>query len=105
LPGARRGERLAGAERRAIIEVREVAVPYYEFFWTPELVEHLAQHDVSREDFENAVCEPMTLEHSHSSGFPACRGFALDGRLLFCVYEQLDDLTLLPVTAYEVRDD
>jgi hypothetical protein len=80
-------------------------MPYYEFFWTPDVVEHLAQHGVTREDFENAVTSPMIVDRSESSGRPACRGFALDGRLLFCVYESLDDLTILPVTAYEIGDE
>lgn len=80
-------------------------MPYYEFFWTPELVDYIAQHGVSPEDFEHAVCNPMSLETSRSSGRPCCQGHAVDGRLLFCVYEQLDDLTILPVTAYEESDD
>ena len=29
-------------------------------------------------------------------------GETADGRQLFCVYEYLDDLTILPVTAYQV---
>ena len=29
-------------------------------------------------------------------------GETTDGRFLICVYEKLDDLTILPVTAYEV---
>jgi hypothetical protein len=80
-------------------------MPYYEFFWTEAIVDHLAEHDVTQDDFENAVSHPILTESSDSSGRPACRGFALDGRLLFCVYEYLDDLTVLPFTAYEVGDE
>lgn len=36
-----------------------------------------------------------------SSGRPCCWGFARDGRFLICVYEQFDDLTILPITEYE----
>ncbi|GMU21611.1 MAG: hypothetical protein AMXMBFR13_17030 [Phycisphaerae bacterium] len=39
---------------------------------------------------------------SRSSGRPCCWGELPDARYLICVYEKLDDLTLLPVTAYEV---
>ena len=39
---------------------------------------------------------------SRSSGRPCCWGEAADGRTLFCVYEFLDDLTIVPVTAYDV---
>jgi hypothetical protein len=80
-------------------------MPYFEFFWTPELFEHLAEHGVTADDFENAVCHPILTEESLASDLPACRGFAMDGRLLFCVYEMLDDLTILPVTAYEIGDE
>ena len=80
-------------------------MPWFEFLWTPDLVEHIAQHGVTQDDFENAVRHPLLVDPSASSGLPACRGFALDGRLLFCVYELLDDLTILPVTAYEVGDE
>lgn len=80
-------------------------MPYYVFFWTPDAIEHLAEHDVTQDDFENAVSHPIDTGFSDSSGRPACRGFALDGRLLFCVYETFDDLTILPVTAYEIADD
>ena len=80
-------------------------MPYYEFFWTPETIEHFAEHGVTEDDFENAVSHPILTEKSDSSGRPACRGFACDGRLLFCVYEVLDDLTILPVTAYEIGDE
>ena len=27
-------------------------MPYYFFVWTPEIVEHLAEHDVTPEEFE-----------------------------------------------------
>ena len=41
---------------------------------------------------------------SRSSGRPCCWGETSDGRHLFCVYEFLDDMTIIPVTAYEVPD-
>jgi hypothetical protein len=36
------------------------------------------------------------------AGRPYCWGETADGRQLFCVYEFLDDITIIPVTAYEV---
>jgi hypothetical protein len=77
-------------------------MPYYEFVWTDEILEHLAEHGVSREDFEEAVQNPNRLGVSRSSGRPCCWGETADGRRLFCVYEFLDDMTVIPVTAYEV---
>jgi hypothetical protein len=40
--------------------------------------------------------------NSHSSGRPCCWAETPAGQYLLCVYEMLDDLTILPVTAFEV---
>jgi hypothetical protein len=83
-------------------------MPFYLFHWTSAIVAYLAEHDVTPEDFENAVCHPVDVpdrdDRSRSSGRPCCYGFAMDGRLLFCVYELDEDGVFLePVTAYEVE--
>jgi hypothetical protein len=75
---------------------------YYEFLWTDEIIEHLAEHGVTADEFEEIVKFPDTRGMSRSSGRPCCWGDTPDGRLLICVYEKLDELTVLPVTAYEV---
>ena len=79
-------------------------MPYYQFLWTDEIIEHLAEHGVTREDFEQVVSNPARIGVSRSSGHPCCWGETADGRELFCVYEYLDDMTIIPVTAYEVSD-
>lgn len=79
-------------------------MPYYEFVWTDEIIEHLAEHGVGPKDFEAAVMNPNRVSVSRSTGRPCCWGEALDGRQLFCVYEILDDMTIIPVTAYEASE-
>jgi len=79
-------------------------MPYFEFIWTDEIIEHLTEHGVSKEDFEEAVSNPSRVSVSRSSGRPCCWGHAVDGRRLFCVYEFLDDMTIIAVTAYEVSN-
>lgn len=78
-------------------------MPYYEFVWTDEIIEHLAEHGVAPKDFEAAVMNPNRVSVSRSTGRPCCWGEAVDGRQLFCVYEFLDDMTIIPVTAYEAE--
>lgn len=78
-------------------------MPYYEFSWTDEIIEHLAEHDVSPEDFQEVVMAPDETSLSRSTGRPCCWGETADGRSLFCVYEFLDSMTIVPVTAYETR--
>ena len=80
-------------------------MPYADFFWTEENIEHIAQHGVRPEEFEYVVLHPERRDVSRSSGLPCCWGTTPGGRLLFCVYEKIDELTVLPVTAYEPTQD
>ena len=45
-------------------------MPYYEFLWTDEIIEHLAEHDVAPEDFEQVVSAPDDVGASDSTGLP-----------------------------------
>ena len=77
---------------------------YYEFHWNEEVIEHIAEHGISQDDFEHVVCSPFSKGFSRSSGLPAAWGYTADGRYILAVYEELDEATLLPVTAYEVPE-
>jgi len=79
-------------------------MPYYEVLWNDELVEHLAEHGISQEDFEQVICHPSSKGFSRTSGLPGAWGYTADGRYIMAVYEELDSFTLLPVTAYEVPE-
>jgi hypothetical protein len=76
-------------------------VPYYDFLWIDEIVEHLEQHGVSMADFERVVSHPDEIGESRSTGRPCCWGETADGRFLFCVFEKINPFTILPVTAFE----
>jgi uncharacterized DUF497 family protein len=77
-------------------------MPYYFFIWNDENEEHLAEHGVSIDDFEKIVCDPLGEDVSRTTGRPVAFGLTDDGRRLMCVYELIDDHTVLPITAYEV---
>jgi hypothetical protein len=79
-------------------------MPYYFFAWNDQLVEHLAEHDITPEDFEKVVSDPTAVGQSRSSGAPAAFGYTDDGRYIIAVYDFLDAMTILPVTAYEVPE-
>ncbi len=49
-------------------------MPYYFFVWTPEIIEHLAEHDVTQEEFEEVVSPPEFEDISRSSGDPVVFG-------------------------------
>jgi len=75
---------------------------YFHFLWTDELVEHLAEHGVTRKDFEEVVGRPEQRGESRSTGRPCCWGETSGGSYLLCVHEYLDEMTIVPITAYEV---
>lgn len=79
-------------------------MPYFEFIWTDETIEHLAEHDISPEDFEEVVRDPLGTGKSRSSGLPVAFGYTSDGRYIIAVYEMVDQSTVTPVTAYEVHE-
>ena len=58
---------------------------------------------IQTEDVEEVFENPIRYEESRSSGRPMVFGYTSDGRRIAVVYEQLDDTTLYPVTAYEVE--
>ena len=78
-------------------------MPFYFFQWTEEIIEHLAEHGVSQDEFEAIVCSPDTRSTSRSSGLPIAFGETDDGRFLACVYELEHNTTAIPITAYEVE--
>jgi hypothetical protein len=79
-------------------------MPLYFFIWTPETIHHLAEHDVTPEEFEEIVKDPEYEDASRSSGNPLAIGYTSEGRQLCCVFRRLDAETIEPITAYEVDD-
>jgi len=81
-------------------------LPWYDIIWNYEPggnVDHIAEHGLTPEDVEAVICNPLEKTTSHTSGRPIATGYTPDGRLTFVVYEEIDDVTVYPVTAYEVN--
>lgn len=66
-------------------------------------VQHIAEHDVSKEEVEEVLDHPDGIERSRSSGLFIAFGSTATGRFIAVVYEQIDDESVYPVTAYEVE--
>jgi hypothetical protein len=79
-------------------------MPHYFYIWTAEIVEHLAEHDVNPDEFEEVVGNPDYEDVSRSTGNPIAFGSTAEGRFLCCVYRRLDDDTIEPVTAYDAGE-
>lgn len=79
-------------------------MPYYFFIWTPEVVTHLAENDVTPEEFEEIVSNPEIEDMSRASANPVALGYTSTGRHLCCVFRRLDVDTIEPITAFEIGE-
>jgi uncharacterized DUF497 family protein len=82
-------------------------MPYFDFIW--ELtddgnVAHIAEHGLTPEDVEPIVLNPERLAVSRSSSRPIAFGTTPDGRYIGVVYEQIDEGTVYPITAFVVDE-
>lgn len=66
-------------------------------------VQHIAEHDVTKEEVEEVLDHPEGIDKSRSSGRPIAFGETSTGRIIAVVYDQIDADTVYPVTAYEVE--
>ena len=79
-------------------------MPHFFFLWNEEIEAHLAEHGVLPEEFEEVVCDASLadIQKSKSSGRPIIFGETWSGKYLACVFEYLDNETVIPVSAYEI---
>ena len=67
-------------------------------------VQHLAEHGISPREAEDVLSDPIATDISATTGRPIAFGFTRAGRKLAVVYEQIDPITVYPITAYDVED-
>jgi uncharacterized DUF497 family protein len=81
-------------------------MPWWQFIvWNDdpgENVDKISQHGLTIEDVEYVLMNPKRRVTSKSSGRPAVYGYTPDGDYIFVVYEEVDDVTIEPITAYIV---
>lgn len=81
-------------------------MPYFHIIWNDEdddgNVAHIARNGLTPEDVEAVLENPLDRDASRSSGLLVYFGFTPDGRYILVVCEEVDDMTIYPVTAYEV---
>jgi hypothetical protein len=74
------------------------------FLWFDDNTAHIGEHGIFPADYEHVVNDPDEFAVSHSSGLPCAFGYTRDGRYIVAVFEEIDDATIYPVTAYEVPE-
>ncbi len=81
-------------------------MPWWQFIiWNDdpgENVDKISQHGLTIEDVEYVLMNPAKHVTSKSSGRPAVYGYTPDGDYIFVVYEEIDNVTIEPITAYIV---
>jgi uncharacterized DUF497 family protein len=65
-------------------------------------VEHVEEHDLTTDEVEHVLANFDSAGVSQSSGRPCVFGYTPDGRYIIVIYEEVDEDTVVPVTAYEI---
>lgn len=76
-----------------------------QIIWDPTLggnVEHVEEHDLTTAEVDHVLQNFDSKGKSKSSGRPCVYGYTPDGRHIVVIYEEVDEDTVIPVTAYEV---
>jgi len=83
-------------------------MPWFDIVWDESLphgnVAHLAEHGVTQQEAEEVLMNAFVREKSRSSGRWIAFGRTLEGRELAVVYEMIDPITVLPVTAFDLNE-
>ncbi|MDP6359311.1 MAG: DUF4258 domain-containing protein [Planctomycetota bacterium] len=82
---------------------------FFQILWDDEdnatgNVQHIAEHGLTTEDVEYVLENPEAESISRTTGRPCCFGYTRAGDYIIVIYEDFDDDTLYPVTAYEVPE-
>jgi len=67
-------------------------------------VEHIEQHGLTTDDVDFVLGNHESKGVSRSTGRPCVFGRTPDGHYILVVYEEVDDQTIVPVTAYEIAE-
>ncbi len=65
-------------------------------------VQHCVEHGITKDEIEQVLEKATDADISRSTGLPVVFGDTVSGRHLMVVYDEIDDDTVYPVTAYEV---
>jgi uncharacterized DUF497 family protein len=67
-------------------------------------VRHIAEHGLTIDDVEFVLENPTSESASRSSGRPCCFGYTPSGEYIIVMYDEIDEDTIYPVTAFEVPE-
>lgn len=68
-------------------------------------VQYIADHDLTKEEVEDVLANPEHRTTSRSSGLPTVLGTTSTGRFIAVVFQEIDEDTVRPVTAYDIEEE
>jgi len=71
-----------------------------DYFWTPEALEKIFEHGLTQEEVEFIIEHPENVEPNRSTGRTVAEGYAHTGTYVVVIYERIDEITILPITAF-----
>jgi uncharacterized DUF497 family protein len=78
-------------------------MPYHEFFWTKRAIRKIGEHGLTTRDVEFVVLKTKRAPVvSKSSGDPAYIGRTPSGEMIFVVFQYIDAVQIMVVTAYPI---
>ena len=66
--------------------------------------EHIAEHAIDKDDVAHVFDDPVGFDTSDSSKRPLVFGYTIDNRYIAVIYEEIDEGTVYPVTAFKVPE-
>ena len=72
---------------------------FFFFIWTDRAMQKIADHDITIDEVEEVISHPDRTDVSRTTGRPIAIGETSTGRMLLCVYEEIDGSTIQPITA------
>jgi uncharacterized DUF497 family protein len=76
---------------------------WVEVLWTDANRRHIAEHGIHVAEVEHVLRHPLQTTVSRTTGRPVAVGLTPAGRGVLVVYDWLDDVTVYPITAYDVE--
>lgn len=67
-------------------------------------VQHIAERGITKAEVLEVLARPQAVEESRSSGRPVAIGTTSAGRMILVVYDEIDEDTVYPVTAFDLED-
>ncbi len=67
-------------------------------------VQHIAEHDLTKEEVEEVLADPERRSTSRSSGLPVAFGTTSTGRYIAVIFQEIDADTAKPVTAFDIEE-